>query len=285
MKKRTSLFLIFIAFFGISFFSCKLKIEEEDLLDRPGVNVTNKQVTLIIPKTSKDTDYVNVYRRDRDNDKVINIGILFHPEALLNDGKNYCYIDTLVKVNHSYDYRVRYRTDGKYYYSDWSDTIDIKSGDDAYAESKVLTYQSNGTKLIYERSDCSLTINGTITDPEITDFDTEFTPMLIVASGSSSQAFELTSIANNDKIYLRSFLPKKYLDKKITIKGIVGQKTNYVDPSKPVSNRDIISIIWTAPTTLEIVGAASDKTIYVASQSGANGFDYSRSAQKNEFDF
>ncbi len=281
MKKRTTYLFIFLIFLGIILSSCKIKVEEEDLLDKPGVNVTNKQVTLIIPKTSSDTSYINVYRRDKQNDKVVNIGILFHPEALENDGKNYCYIDPLVKVNHSYEYRVRYRTNGDYYYSAWSDSIKIKAGDSAYADNTNLSYQANGVKLIFERTDFSLSFYGTgsIAAPSITDFSTNYTPMLIVESDSATQALELTSIATDTKIFLRSFLPKKFLDKKITIKGIVAQKTNWVDDTKPLQDRDVVSVIWTEPTTLEVVGAGSDKKILVPSQSGSDGFDYSRQAE------
>ena len=281
MKKRTSYLYIFVVFLAIILSSCKLKIEEEDLLDAPGVNVTNKQVTLIIPKTSSDTSYVNVYRRDKQNDTVVNIGILFHPEALENDKKNYCFIDSLVKVNHSYQYKVRYKTNGDYYDSAWSDSIKIESGYTAYPDNTNLAYQVNGIKLIFERIDYSLTFygTGTITEPSITNFSTDYVPMLIVQSDSATQVLELTSIAKDTKIYLRSYLPKKFLDKKISIKGIVAQKTEWVDDTKPIQDRDIKRIIWTEPTSLEVVGAGSDKKILVPSQSGSDGFDYSRKAK------
>ena len=281
MKKRTSYLYIFVVFLAIILSSCKLKIEEEDLLDAPGVNVTNKQVTLIIPKTSSDTSYVNVYRRDKQNDTVVNIGILFHPEALENDKKNYCFIDSLVKVNHSYQYKVRYKTNGDYYDSAWSDSIKIESGYTAYPDNTNLAYQVNSIKLIFERIDYSLTFygTGTITEPSITNFSTDYVPMLIVQSDSATQVLELTSIAKDTKIYLRSYLPKKFLDKKISIKGIVAQKTEWVDDTKPIQDRDIKRIIWTEPTSLEVVGAGSDKKILVPSQSGSDGFDYSRKAK------
>ena len=68
MKKGTSFFYISLALLTFTFFSCKLKVEDEDLYDKPGVNVTNNQITLIIPMVSKNTKYVNIYRRDKQND-------------------------------------------------------------------------------------------------------------------------------------------------------------------------------------------------------------------------
>ena len=97
MKKVTSLFYISLAVLVTTFFSCKLKVQDSDLYDKPLAHITDKQVTIIIPLMNTDTKYINVYRRDKQNDKAINIGILYHPEALGMDKKNYVYTDNLVK--------------------------------------------------------------------------------------------------------------------------------------------------------------------------------------------
>ena len=152
MKKGTSFILFFAAILGITFSSCKLKIEDESLYDKPAVHVTENQVTVVISKVNVDTKYINIYRRDKQNDEVYNIGILFHPEALLEDNKNYIYVDSLVKENHSYDYRVRYRINDEYFYSEWSNKIEIKTGYKAYDEDKNLTYYTGaGFKVVDEK--------------------------------------------------------------------------------------------------------------------------------------
>lgn len=292
MKKGTSFFYISLALLTITLFSCKLKMEEEDLYDKPGVSVTNNQITLIIPKVANDTKYINVYRRDNQTEEVINIGILFHPQALTlaNDGKNYCYYDSLVTKSHSYDYRVRYYIDGQYYYSEWSDKIFIESNYNAYDESVNLAYRANGCYLRYEPSDYSLTFNGNIQEPDFPEYSTQnYKPMLIVKSGDNVQVFKLSSISNNRVIPLRSLLPSEFFDTDITIEGIVAQRTIFDDDTddelenndansdnEPDTEKEKKVVIWTAPTKLDIEGAGSSKTIKIPSQTGTSGLDYGR---------
>lgn len=276
MKKRSSFFVFLIAILSLSVFSCKIKIEDTELFDKPLVNVTSKQVTLIIPKMSNDTDYINVYRRDKKNDKIINIGIIY-PDALENDGKNYSYIDELVKKGHSYDYRTRYHTNGEYFYSEWSDNIEIKTTYNFYADSDVLVYKPGSSYLLYNKDDYTLTITGTITAPTaITDFSTDFTPMLIIKSKKVTQVFKIPSIADTYKIPLRTILPLDFMDTPITIEGLVGQKNIYVDASVPDDERVTKTVIWTEPAAIEVQGAGSEKKITVKSQSGNEGLDYGR---------
>ena len=293
MKKGFSFFYISLALLTITLFSCKLKIEEEDLYDKPGVNVTNNQITLIIPMVSKDTKYINVYRKDKQNDKIINIGVLYHPQALENDGKNYCYIDSLITKEHSYEYRVRYYISGEYYYSQWSDTIYIEDTYNAYEEDVVLKYKPNGASLIYEKTDYTLTFYGEVQVPEFSEYTTEhYKPMLIVQSSKYTQAFELPSIADDTQIALRSMLSADFLDTDITIKGIVAQKTIFADGTtdeledndsnndkQPDKEKLKKTIIWTEPIELDLIGAGSAKTINIPSQTGSSGLDISLSVR------
>ncbi len=293
MKKGTSFFYISLALLTITLFSCKLKMEEEDLYDKPGVNVTNKQITLIIPMVSKETKYINVYRKDKQNDKIINIGALYHPQALENDSKNYCYIDSLITKEHTYEYRVRYYIDGEYYYSEWSDSIYIENEYSAYDEDVVLRYKANGASLIYEPTDYSLSFDGTVQTPDFTEYSSDhYKPMLIVQSDKYTQAFELPAIADNTQIALRSMLPADFLDTDIKIKGIVAQKTIYADgttdeledndnnnDNEPDKEKLKKTVIWTEPLELDLYGAGSAKVINIPSQTGSSGLDISLSVR------
>lgn len=290
MKKGTSFFYISLAFLAVSIFSCKLKMEDEDLYDKPGVNITQNQVTVIIPKVGNGTKYINVYRRDKQNDEAINIGILYHPQALENDGKNYCYIDSLITKSHSYEYRVRYYIDGEYYYSEWSDKIFIESTYNAYDESVNLAYRANGCYLEYEPTDYSLTFRGNIQTPSFTEYSSQnYKPMLIVQCGDKTQVFDVPAITDTTKVALRSILPSDFFDTDISIQGIVAQRTIFDDDSDdelldndtnsdgvPDTDKQKKVIIWTAPTSLELVGAGSAKLINIPSQTGTAGLDYGR---------
>ena len=295
MKKRTSFFYISLALLAITIFSCKLKMEEEDLYDKPGVNVTNNQITLIIPMVSKETKYINVYRKDKQNDDIINIGALYHPQALENDGKNYCYIDSLITKKHSYEYRVRYYIDGEYYYSEWSDSIYIENDYNAYDEDVVLKYKANGATFIYEPTNYTLSFDGAVQKPDFSEYDSDhYKPMLIVQSSKYTQAFELTTdnIKGIRPIELRSTLPADFLDTDIKIKGIVAQKTIYADGTtdiledndndndgEPDKEKLKKTVIWTEPLVLDLWGAGSSKVINIPSQTGSSGLDISLSVK------
>ena len=273
MKKGYSFLFIFSVILGITFFSCKLKTEEDDLYEKPAVKVANNQLMLIIPKVSRDTSYINVYRRDKNNDEIVNIGILYHPQAL-EGGKFYCYEDSLVYMDHTYDYRVRYKINGDYHFTEWSDDTTVTSG---YSETIKLKYQANDAYFIYDNTDSTLTITGNISEPTFQEFTTEhYKPMLVVENGKSTQAFEIPSISNGHVITLKGLLPSSFLDTKIKVKGIVAQKTILENPSN--QNSDITSIVWTELTPLNVNGS-NNKEIEVKSQTGSSGFDYSRKVQ------
>ena len=270
MKKGTSFLCIILAFLGITFFSCKIKVEDTELFDKPGVIPSGSQVSVIIPRMNKDTKYINVYRRDKQTGKDYNIGIVYHPTALTNDNKNYCYIDTLIRENRSYDYRVRYRIDDKYYWSEWSDQIDIGTGH-GFSDSVNLAFLANGASLVYEKSNYTLSLSGSITEPNFTGYNsTNYKPMLVVKSDDAAQAIPLTALSNLNNLDLRNFLPAEFLDTDITIQGIVAQKTEKTDDNL------LKIIIWTELTEINVVGAGSSKIIRVPAQTVDSGFDYSR---------
>ena len=280
MKKGTSIFLFLITFLGITLFSCKLEFDDTNLYDKPGVDLSDKQVTLIIPKVNSKTKYLNVYRRDKETDVVTTIALLNHPLALLNDNKNYRFIDKLIKDGHSYDYRVRYNIDGEYYYTKWSDVIEIKASefDSCYFESVNLTFKTTGVSLKYNKDKQTIEINGTIVEPDFPEYITDsYYPMLIIQSETATQTFALPSIASGTTLPLLGLLPPEFQDTELTINGIVGQKMIFDDDSKPIEDRLIKEVIWTEPTAIKVTGVGSSQKIVVPSQLGTDGFDYSAS--------
>ena len=284
MKKGTSFFYIFIAILGITFSSCNFKLKESNNYNKPDVDVTDNQVTIVIPCINTKTKYINVYRRDKINDEVVNLGVLFHPEALDKDHKNYFFYDTFVERTHTYDYRARYCINDKYYYTDWSEEKEIPDSTIFYEDGLYdFAYTTSSAKLIIDTPNgpngiYTLEIDGTITPPNFPNYS-DFEPALIVSSETASQTLLLPSIASGTNKTLTEFLPSIFLDTDIKFEGIVGQKVIYDDPSKPAEEQKIKSIIWTQPAAIDVDGYNTDGTIYIPSITGTDGHDYSKSAK------
>lgn len=271
MKKVTSfvfILLTLLTVLGITVFSCKLKIEDEELYDKPGVRtVNNDRVMVTIPKMSSDTEHINIYRRDKANNNVVTIGLLYHPEALENDNKNYIFEDTLVLKSHKYDYRARYKISGKYYKTEWSSSVTVSDGIPA---TQTIKYTTSGARLIYSRdSSHTLTIDGTITPPSFTGFSTGgYVPMLIVEGGGKSQTIRLGStITSGTVISLPNILPPSFKNKNIKIKGIVGQ-------TEFPRNGTTKGIKWTEPASIDVVNAGSDRILNIPTNTSGDGTDY-----------
>lgn len=278
MKKGTSFFYIFIAILGITFSSCNFKLKESNNYNKPDVKVTENQVTVVIPYINSKTKYINVYRRDKINDEVVPLGVLFHPEALEEDHKNYFFIDELVEENHNYDYSARYCINGKYYYTDWSEEKEIPVSNIFYDDGAYsYAYTTTSTKLLIDVNSTgkyTMEFDGTPTPPNFPAFS-GYEPALIVSSETATQTLLLGSMTTAQ--ILTDFLPSIFLDVDIKIEGIVGQKIIYVDDTVPVDDRIIKSIIWTQPAVIDVDSSSIDGTLNIPSITGTDGHDYSRS--------
>ena len=275
MKKGTS-FYIFIAILGITFSSCNFKLKESNNYNKPDVDVTDNQVTIVIPYINSKTKYINVYRRDKINDEVVPLGVLFHPEALTENHKNYFFHDTFVERTHTYDYCARYSINGKYYYTDWSEEIEIPNSNIFYEDGLYnFAYTTNSTELLLDENNgiYTLEFDGVPNPPDFPGAS-EYQPALIISSETATQTLLVGTITNGLSKTLTEFLPSIFLDVDIKIEGIVGQKIIYEDPSNPDK---IKSIIWTQPAAISVDGANTDGTFNIPSKTGIDGHDYSRS--------
>ncbi len=282
MKKGTS-FYIFIAILGITFSSCNFTLKESNLDRAPDIHTSEDQandlVNVIIPIKNQKTKYINVYRRDVDDGTVVNLGILYHPVAIDTPNNNYRFVDRLVKENHTYDYYVRYCIDDKYYKTDYSKEIKITSNIQSYDEATKFAYTTNNADLEIDNPSgvYTLTITGTIVEPDFPEFTTEgYKHALIVKSETATQTLLLPNITNGTTVTLTEFLPSIFLDTDITIEGIVGQKIIYDDPSS--ANKKIKEIIWTEPASISVNGNIGD-SINIPSKTGIDGHDYSRNVK------
>ena len=283
MKKGFSFFCIISALLCFSLLGCKLKVEEEkeELVQKPDIDISNKQVTLIIPKINSSTNYINIYRKDSAGKDEI-IGLIF-PKDLSSNDSTYRFIDELVYENEKYQYKTRYKDSEGFHYSDWSNEIKIEGIDDDFSSSDHLTYKvESGTKLKFSATDYTLKVDGTITAPSaISDFASAYTPSLIIKASDKTQVFEVSTdfLEGTEEISLRGLLPSDFMDRDIQILGLLAQKKVFDNPNETDEKKKRIKFIrWTSLESIKVQGKA-DNILNIPSQSGAAGFDYTRSVK------
>lgn len=284
MKKRTLFFCILVSIFAALFLSCKVDVADKNLLLKPDIDVTSKQVTLIVHKISNDTSYINVYRETIDDTQEINpmynIGMIY-PKAVGSDEQTYRFIDKLVNVDSTYRYRARYFDADGYHYTEWSNTITIETDfEEAYAKTTTLSYKASDTiGFTFDEINYTLKLNGALTVPAIRSFNT-YQPMLIVSNGLASQVFKISpeTLTQREPISLKDRLPTEFMDKTIIIMGVLAQDTEYVNPEAAAADRIIKNIHWTAPTNIKVNGY-SDNALFIPSSTANTGLDYTSSVK------
>ena len=284
MKKRTLFFCILVSIFAALFLSCKVDVADKSLLLKPDIDVTSKQVTLIVHKISNDTSYINVYRETIDDTQEINpmynIGMIY-PKAVGSDEQTYRFIDKLVNVDSTYRYRARYFDADGYHYTEWSNTITIETDfEEAYAKTATLSYKASDTiGFTFDEINYTLKLNGALTVPAIRSFNT-YQPMLIVSNGLASQVFKISpeTLTQREPISLKDRLPTEFMDRTIYIIGVLAQDTEYVNPEAAAAERIIKNIHWTAPTNIKVNGY-SDNALLIPSSTANTGLDYTSSVK------
>lgn len=309
MKNKFSIFYILVLF-SLIFTACNLNVSDENLLDKPGIEYKNNQITVIIPKISSETKYVNVYRQETKSGEILNLGLMYQPAALVNDSKTFCFIDEIAFQNTNYKYRARYYNGKSYTWTAWSDTVNFETSSFALDSSKTIKYKTSA-KFEYDSSNYSIKLNSNDepvaptfpsfkkTSSTTPENPTAYKIMLIVSKVDTTknesdasrydekQLFEISDITQS--IALRSILPLSYMDTKISIRGIVGQQIEYVatkdSNGKDIEEQNLVvkMIRWTAPTDIEVVLSGTSKKateITVKSQSSSEGLDYSGKTEK-----
>lgn len=259
--------------------SCNFTVEDTSLLNKPDIEETSAGIGVRIPVLNATTQYINLYRRDvtdtntGTNAKIISLGILF-PQVIGNQTSSYFFEDINIYKTHKYQYYVRYTdNDGISYTSAWSDVAKAKSGFDSEIP---LTYNTSTVKFSFNEKNQTLKIHGTILPPGIPDFNENYVPVISVKSDTASEVFELGELSEDEPINLRGILSSDFMDKEITIIGILGQKKEYIDTTNTVQakTKQVKRIIWTEPAEMNITGHKDGK-ITIKSDSGTNGYDYS----------
>ena len=304
---------IALVVFSIAISSCNFKFGDPSLLTEPTVDYANSILTISIPRQSKSTQYINVYRQDvtdakedeYDSVDIINIGLIL-PENLTSGGNSFQFQDSLVKKSHKYRYRVRYCESSGYYSTEWSAPVEISSVN-AYESDAVLTYIADSLSFDYDETYFTLTLSGTVTTPKVIS---DFTPALIVkiVDSQTVKVFEISndSITSQKAISLRGILTSDFFDSNIQILGIVAQKKQYANEDSDVDiaslssgdsssssaegetsseseeeedEKPIMRIIWTEPVSIPVTGH-DDNILSLSAYTSTEVFDFSQSVNK-----
>lgn len=225
-----------ILYFSLLLFlsSCNFSYEPINQSSPPTVDYNNKAIVISIPKKINTAKYISIYRIDttenssnNENENIQNIGILY-PQFSDTVGTAFIFYDSHILKNHSYKYQIRYTDSDEYIYTKWSNDIIAKDG---YDSTTQMTYDTKNAYLSYDDTFYSLKISGKIIPPTIENFDEDFKPMLIIKTEEKTQVFPVQSIEEGTTLQLRGILPSSFLDRPITIVGIVPQKNTYVNSS------------------------------------------------------
>lgn len=225
-----------ILYFSLLLFlsSCNFSYEPINQSSPPTVDYNNKAIVISIPKKINTAKYISIYRIDTtenssndENENIQNIGILY-PQFSDTVGAAFIFYDSHILKNHSYKYQIRYTDSDEYIYTKWSNDIIAKDGYDSTIQ---MTYDTKNAYLSYDDTFYSLKISGEIIPPTIENFDEDFKPMLIIKTEEKTQVFPVQSIEEGSTLQLRGILPSSFLDRPITIVGIVPQKNTYVNSS------------------------------------------------------
>ena len=223
-----------ILYFSLLLFlsSCNFSYEPINQSSPPTVGYNNKAIVISIPKKINTAKYISIYRidttensSDNENENIQNIGILY-PQFSDTVGTAFIFYDSHILKNHSYKYQIRYTDSDEYIYTKWSNDIIAKDG---YDSTTQMTYDTKNAYLSYDDTFYSLKISGKILPPTIENFDEDFKPMLIIKTEEKTQVFPVQSIEEGTTLQLRGILPSSFLDRPITIVGIVPQKNTYVN--------------------------------------------------------
>ena len=310
----------FMAFLILASTACNFTFGGDYDIDEPTVDFSSSVVTLSLPRISKNTQYINVYRQDvtdcdSDYDKATTQSIgLINPNNLTSGGVTYQFQDENVIKTHKYRYMARYRDKKQFSYTAWSRVITIENdarvGFPETTEEKELTYQCTDTPtIVYDEEEITFEIDDAITAPDATLFPgfSNYKPALLVKIKDTNimSAFELPEAmsklisgeAESAKFSVKSLLPASYLDTEIEICGIVGQWTQYQEKaeesetetseegaeesSKKEEPTPIMRVVWTLP--LEVtVHNKSGNIIVVSSSLGDDGLDFSLPIPKED---
>ena len=278
MKKYIGL-SVFVFLAGIiagSFLlSCNISITDEVELPKPTCEATGSSIIISLSQHSVDTEYINIYRQDVSNplSLIENVGIIF-PKSYDDDTRTYLFTDSLIFKDHIYKYYARYYDGHEYLSTKWTEEI---TAIDGFSSADSTVYVINNAYFSLNLSDYTFTVHGTISNPSIPNFESDYKPAIILRTKDATQVFEVESISDGKVISIKGIIPQSFYDKTIELVGICGQKKEHINPEDTESA--FCRIIWTSPSVINIEDNVNN-SFTISSSNGVKGYDYSRKIAK-----
>lgn len=295
MKTRfISLFFII----SLLIVSCNLSLNmqpENRTQKAPSVNLSESGIIIQFYGIPVNVDYINLYRTDLSSEnksaskiddedeneekesenigETITVGIIY-PQNFQNPATP-LFEDSNVTSGHIYTYSAKFVQKGKISYTKASSEIKAVNG---YYGTNNLSYKCDpkNVSFIYVEDGYELVIRGDIASPDIKNFDSLYTPMLLIKSPTSTQAFPISTITADTIIPMNSILSKDFFDVDITIVGLMAQRKALVtkfEDSEEDEEEKILYRIWTKPTEITVKNTDSN-TIFIPATKYSDGFEY-----------
>lgn len=240
--------------------------------------------------------YVNIFRRD-DYKDIFNIGQII--PASKNINASYIFEDNLVFDNIEYQYMARFKVNGSYKTTEWSDAVKLSQDSPIYADDPKPVLSSDDCYFSYDAEAATLTLVpaegnavDSITLPTESDFS-KYNLGLAVSTkdGEYSTVFKLAAAgasytSDSTPVLLRMILTSNYFNKEIVLKGIVCQLVSkkYQNSEEEDSPLRYTTVQWTAPR--EILVKSDDEFIdcfkVTSTASDDENYDFSDTAITSE---
>ena len=297
MKRITFRFLILsgvLSSIMFSLLSCSFEISEKKRINDPDIKASSNGFIVTLKNSNQDTLYVNIFRQDvsstnlsnepeNSDDPITNLGIVFpYTKSNSTNNNTFTFEDNYVVIGRKYRYYARLysETDG-YTYTNWTQVYKAQTGL-ASGTSRFYYGIPSGTKFIYDAQAKNITINGSVSIPDMiekAEYDRYFKPALVFESNKGARAFQIESVDNNTVIYLASLLPVDFQDTDIKFLGLIGQKieTYTLPNSDETKNQRIVWTKMSPPIAFCYTDGSTitNQTIHLKSEYGDSGFDYS----------
>lgn len=251
----------------IFFTTCNLEIKlpnDTKKVSAPAVESISSGIAVSIKSLPRYTTQINIFREDAsEENSLITIGIIYPEYYEQHD--SFLFEDNNTLIDHTYIYSLRFLD--KYNHKFFSEKSKEIHSDSRYLDKK-LTYDTSDANLSLNTNLGEIIINGTIIEPEIDNFKNYYTPMMLFSSPTATQAFPIRSIEDGTYINLREIFSEDFLDCKVELLGILGQKIEFNN------KKNVMKRIFTAPAKIKLPSYYADGKFTIESQKNTNGVDY-----------